>query len=1270
MKKNYFIPRIKSAYKITAYITLTYLFAGFIWILLSDIAVHLIKLSAEARWIIDTFLDWIFVLFTSVLLFILIKRGFTFVHFERIKSERHEKLYKLISDYAEDVIWEFNSSAMKFAYVSPSVEKLLDYTPGEIYKKTIEDFLINKQKITVNEFLSEMIKDDGSAEEGKRVNRFEVDLIRKDGRTVCTETRIYLNKDKSNETNTLIGVTQNITDRKTYKKRLRYSEYLLKESQKIAGIGYYDLNLATGFWYGSSILKNIYGIDENYVTDINGWLNIIDKEYRDEMSDYLTNDVINNKNDFNHIYRIRRMNDGEARWIHGQGKLHFDQEGTPVRMIGVVQDITERKNIEQSLRDSEERYRSVVVSLHEGVVVQSADGSIITANKNAQKILGLDNNEILGRKSIDKRWYAIHEDGKPFPGETHPAMITLKTGKPQHNISMGVHKPDGAIAWISINSEPMYIENGRKPYAVVTSFSDITERRNAEIALKESELKYRELFENNLAGVFRTSLEGVIIDCNNAFAKLLGFDKKEDILSLSISQFCLSSGNRKRYNDLLFKQGELRNFEFPRLRVDGTNIWTLENVSFVKNNEGEPCCIEGTIMDITAWKSAEAQIIKERNQAQLYFEVAAVMFAHLDIKGNITLINKKGLEILEYGADEILGKNWFDLVIRKESRQEIRNIFKELITEETGRFEYYENQVICKSGLIKFMAFHNAPIRDNNSEIIGILFSGEDITKQRKVQEALRESRERLLKAQEVSHMGFLDWNLKTNEIYWSDEVCRMFGKKTGENIQTIESTIGLTHPDDLEFVQKNLENAINGEQKYNIDHRMLREDGQIIWVHAQGELLKDAEGNSSALLGTVVNITERKKIENLLRESEQRLSIALESTNVGLWEWDLKTDGWYASKTFSKMLGYDTEEENKKISEWLEQINPLDKKMVEDKLNALQTNLETDFNIEFRAKHKDGSYRWLNSIGRNIEPGKNGNPGKLIGLQIDITERKLAEEELKNYRKGLENLVNTRTKELDKANIQLQQEIRRQKEYDLMLQKALDKEKELNELKSRFISTTSHEFRTPLTSILSSVELIQMYGKKWDEEKLSGQFQRIKKSVEYLTKLLNDVLTLSRSESGKTEFKPEHFNLYQFCTELLSECCANLSSEYKMMFNYNLQGKMITADPRLLRFILLNILSNAVKYSPEGGIIEFSVSGSADNLEFKIKDNGIGILHEDSRYVFEPFHRGKNTQKIHGTGLGLSIVKHSVDLHGGHIYFAANPDKGTTFTVKIPMRR
>lgn len=266
-------------------------------------------------------------------------------------------------------------------------------------------------------------------------------------------------------------------------------------------------------------------------------------------------------------------------------------------------------------------------------------------------------------------------------------------------------------------------------------------------------------------------------------------------------------------------------------------------------------------------------------------------------------------------------------------------------------------------------------------------------------------------------------------------------------------------------------------------------------------------------------------------------------------------------------------------------------------------------------------------------------------------------------------------TKTLQEKNTHLQQEIRERqlaeqylRELEVELRQSLAQEKEFSELKSRIISTISHEYRTPLTTISSSAEILQNYRHKLDESKQNKHFERIKASVKHLTDLVSDVLFLSRAEFEKLEFQPQSLELVSFFRELVDELQVGVNDGHYLSFSSANESIPFYGDAKLLRQTLTNLISNAIKYSPKGGNVSIRLTCTGKQVIIRVSDEGIGIPIDDQTKLFESFSRASNVGMISGTGLGLSIVKKCVERHSGHITVESEVGLGTTFTVSLPL--
>lgn len=328
---------------------------------------------------------------------------------------------------------------------------------------------------------------------------------------------------------------------------------------------------------------------------------------------------------------------------------------------------------------------------------------------------------------------------------------------------------------------------------------------------------------------------------------------------------------------------------------------------------------------------------------------------------------------------------------------------------------------------------------------------------------------------------------------------------------------------------------------------------------------------------------------------------------------------------------------------------------------------------MDLFAKKKDGSEF---PVEISLTPFNSGDEKFVIAFLIDITLRKKAEQkiienkaelekltgELKVTNEKLESKVQDRTKVLSEALNELE------KSKD-ELKEALEKEKELNELKSRFISMASHEFRTPLTAILSSASLIDEYPRTEQQEKRTKHVGRIKSAVNNLNDILSDFLSISKIEEGKVLADFGTFNLKELVAEIKGEMTGLLKPGQSITNSHN-GSETINSDKKLIRNVIINLVSNAIKFSDENKVIEIKTDVKAEQVKIKVTDHGMGISDEDKKHLFERFFRGQNAVNVQGTGLGLNIVSNYVELLNGYIEMESELEKGTCFTINLPNKK
>jgi len=578
------------------------------------------------------------------------------------------------------------------------------------------------------------------------------------------------------------------------------------------------------------------------------------------------------------------------------------------------------------------------------------------------------------------------------------------------------------------------------------------------------------------------------------------------------------------------------------------------------------------------------------------------------------LINDAYCRLTGYSRDQLLGKSDHDFY-KQEEAKEFWN--KDTLVLETGRENCNDEPFTDASGTLHTIRTRKSRFVDaaGRKFIVGIIT---DITLQKRFEEALTESEEkfRSLFDSAMAVICVLEpGSLKILEI--NQSALQFYGYTREELLEMTALDIS-ADPDTTRRLLE-LDNRNYVPVRY---HR--KKDGALVPVEIK--TIPFTMNGKTVILTLIHDITARLEAEEALRESEARHRFMAENASDIIARHGMDLRVLYVSPSTKTILGYEPDE--LAGIESLALVHPDDipfmKKKAEELLNSNDTKV-----FSYRIRRKDGTYTWMESSARVVRDNKTGEPVEILDVARDIRERMKAEDEMKI---------------------------------------ALRKEKQLVDLKSRFISMTSHEFGTPLCAILSTLELLENYGDKLTDEKKAHYLRQASSSARYMVDLLQDVILMGKFNVGKVKSNPMPLNIKKLNQAIIEEIKLTLSDKH--LFSYSVEGriKKIKLDEDLYRCVLSNLLSNAVKYSPQGGKIDFRFSFNKSSLILEISDTGIGIPEEDREMLYEMFHRGSNIKNIPGTGLGMSIIKRSIDMMGGTISFKTALGEGSEFTVTIPL--
>ncbi|MGB8703694.1 MAG: PAS domain-containing sensor histidine kinase [Gillisia sp.] len=313
----------------------------------------------------------------------------------------------------------------------------------------------------------------------------------------------------------------------------------------------------------------------------------------------------------------------------------------------------------------------------------------------------------------------------------------------------------------------------------------------------------------------------------------------------------------------------------------------------------------------------------------------------------------------------------------------------------------------------------------------------------------------------------------------------------------------------------------------------------------------------------------------------------------------------------------------------------------------------------------KDGS---TFPVEAGLNPFEISDRRYVMALVTDISVRKNQEQKIRELNAELENKITIRTAELQKTIIQLEAEVLKRKEAENKIKETLRKERELNELKTKFLSLVSHEFKTPLSGILTSATLAGKYTKEEQQDKREKHLKTIQNKVKYLDNILSDFLSIERLETGKATYKFHSFPLSKVVNEVIYDANMLLKEGQRINYPHNIDDITLEFDEKILELTLTNLISNAIKYSPENTIIDINVTEAEKKISISVKDEGIGIPEREQKHIFNRYFRAENALLSQGTGIGLNIAKSHLENLGGCIDFKSEENKGSIFTLEIPV--
>ncbi|MCI0712094.1 MAG: PAS domain S-box protein [Chloroflexi bacterium] len=805
---------------------------------------------------------------------------------------------------------------------------------------------------------------------------------------------------------------------------------------------------------------------------------------------------------------------------------------------------------------------------------------------------------------------------------------------------------------------------------------EIAERRQAEAALRESEERYHSLFQNIPIGLYRTALDGTILDANPALVQMLGFPNLEALQQVDVAELYADAEGRDHWLAFMAQKGVVRDFEVLLNRYDGRTIWCQINTLAVAASTGQARYFEGSVQDITERKRAEDDLKERQHQLALIYETVGDVIYQLELENDgryrFISVNPTFLAVTGLHYDQVVGKR-VDEVIRQPSLTQVLERYSEAIREK--KIVRWEETSDYPTGRLTGEV-SIAPVFDETGKCTHLIGSVHDITERKQAQTeltALHNALAVLFTSSNLLDLGQQIVAAIVREFHIMDCGLLLVDEQQNQMLRLARAGgygVETDVPIYLDGPGLVAEAVRSGKMVYvpdvSLDSEYLyvandtrtqselvvpfRTTGEVIGVLDLQSPKKDAFSEQDRRIlsafaeraaWAVQTMLLNEQLQQHAAELEWRVAertaqldrtreyaeIILNNSNDAITVIGEDETIRNTNPAFNDLFGYEPDDVFKQP--FSDMFDHEQASQIHESLMAVAAGQQS-VRLELIARRSDGRNFHADSLFSPIKQDADKITGVVCSLR-DIT-------------------------------------MRRQMEEDLRV--ALAKEKELNDLKSRFVSMVSHEFRTPLTVITTSVELLRNYSERLSAERKQEHLVKIIKQIRLMTNLLNDVLTLGKAESVGMEFNPQPTNLEECCRIFVEEVQHSLDSTHQVVVATNQMCTKAFADEKLLRHIVSNLLTNAIKYSPGKERVYLDLQCEHGQATIRVRDEGIGIPEEDQQRMYEAFHRAKNVGTISGTGLGLSIIRSAVEAHRGTVSFASQMGVGTTFTVLIPINQ
>ncbi|MEA5489931.1 MULTISPECIES: PAS domain-containing protein [Pseudanabaena] len=1022
-----------------------------------------------------------------------------------------------------------------------------------------------------------------------------------------------------------------------------------------------------------------------------GWINGLYPSDR-ELVTMEWNKALQENRPFQLEYRFQNKA-GEITWVYGQAVAECDQSGEIIGYIGTITDISDRKATEQALKLQRD-FNQLIAEISSRFIDISLDQLDAEIDRSLQLIGEATNSDTsyLIKFSFREQVDSPLPDGtvsmtNEWAKPEYPRQITLVQNVPfsafpwanakvlrreivnmprvsdapieaaidkaswqRFNIVSALSVPiiqksvvTGVMGFASFSKVVIWGEEIIRLLQVMAqTIANAQQRAQDEQQLYESEERLRLALRAANQGLYDLNLQTGEAITSPEYATMLGYNPStfQETNAKWLERIHPDDCEQvaKVYQD--YVAGILPEYKvaFRQLTQTGEWKWILSLGRIVAWDEsGNPLRMLGTHTDISDRKQAEAerliaeQVSQELSLLENIFDTLLAGYWDWDLQTNEEYLSPKFKKMFGYEDDELPNspETWQHLIFDEDLAKVLDCFERHVQTHgevpfcNEVRYRHKDGStvwVICSGQVIKW---------GENDQPLRMIGCHVDISDRKQSEEKIRKSDAHLKTAQRIGKLGSWEFDPYSEQIIWSDEVFHIFGRDPAMGMPSFAEVQEQIHPDDREHHQQVLQTAAATVQPYDLEIRFYRCDGTLGYIQARGEpIVSTGTGQLTHLIGTVLDITDRKQAEAELQTLSDRLALAVKSGAIAIWDWNVPDNILVWDDRMYELYGITSTQFPSVYEAWVSSLHPDDRASAE---SAIQQALAgtNDYDPEFRVIHPDGTIRFLKAYAL-VQRDPQGKPLRMIGINLDITDRKQAEAQLMRT-----------TLQLTASNRELE----------------------------AFAYSVSHDLRSPLRAIDGfSKALLEDYGDKFDAD-AKDYFDRIRHNVSRMGMLIEDLLRLSRV--SRSEMQYDKVNLSALVTEQLAEL--RTSEPERQVESVIASNVYVLADITLMRMVISNLIQNAWKFTSHhpSALIEFGVKPSESEQDgsfiYFIRDDGAGFDMNYANMLFGVFQRLHNTNEFVGTGIGLATVQRIIHRHGGRVWAEGAVEKGATVYFTIP---